>query len=104
MFHEGIKRQLDGYSRIEYHDLPACPEDGITGLRFQERHDGLLARGAYDLTLAQHAGARARGLGDEAAAGWGSHLRLRHNVCDGCGVDGMDAGRFIVVHSRVPDA
>ena len=87
---QGVKRQLDRYPRVEDDDLPAISEDGVTSLRFEEGHDGLLPRVPDHLPLAEHA--RGRGgaghaqrrrrltacEGDDAPDGRRGQLRLRH--------------------------
>ena len=88
MLDQGVERELDRYPRVEYDDLPAISEDGVTSLRFEEGHDGLLPRVPDHLPLAEHArggGGDAghhgltAGEGDDAPDGRrGGQLRLRH--------------------------
>ena len=82
---QGVKRQLDRYPRVEDDDLPAISEDGVTSLRFEEGHDGLLPRVPDHLPLAEHA----RGGGGDA----GHHAHRRCRLTAGEGDDAPDGRR-----------
>lgn len=62
MFHQGIKCQLNRYSRIEHNDFSTCPKNRVTRLRFQKRHDGLLSCIAHNFAFSHHARGRSHAL------------------------------------------